>query len=225
MAKTKKGQTYEEAFGVERAKKEKEKISKQQKKVWANPKRHKQASDTYKGKRNSHWKHEIGDIWQKGIYMRIKLGESEIMALHRYLMMQKIGRKLLRRELVHHVDGDTLNNDLSNLVIVSQGGHNIIHFAGKESTFKGRHHTEETKKILSEIAKGRVILPETRKKISNTLKGRPSPNKGNTMSEEARKRISIANKGENNSFYGKKHTEETRKKMSISQRNRRLNKK
>lgn len=38
---------------------------------------------------------------------------------------------------------------------------------------------------------------ETKKKISSTLKGRPSPNKGNSwsMSEEAKEKISKANRG------------------------------
>lgn len=34
---------------------------------------------------------------------------------HRYLIEKKIGRLLDRSEIVHHIDGDKLNNELSNL--------------------------------------------------------------------------------------------------------------
>ena len=36
---------------------------------------------------------------------------------HRYLIEQKIGRILSGNEIVHHIDGNKLNNDLSNLVL------------------------------------------------------------------------------------------------------------
>ena len=58
---------------------------------------------------------------------------------------------------------------------------------------------------------GLMHSEETRKKISETLKGENNPNYGKTLSEETRKKMS-----ENNARYwqGKKHSEETRKKMS-----------
>ncbi len=40
---------------------------------------------------------------------------------HRYLMEQKIGRPLLRKEKVAHRDGDRLNNTIENLVLVVGG--------------------------------------------------------------------------------------------------------
>ena len=41
--------------------------------------------------------------------------------------MQKLGRKLLSSEIVHHIDGNKLNNDPSNLTIVSRSKHIKIH--------------------------------------------------------------------------------------------------
>lgn len=38
---------------------------------------------------------------------------------HRYLMSEHLGRPLLRQEHVHHIDGDRLNNNLSNLELWS----------------------------------------------------------------------------------------------------------
>lgn len=47
--------------------------------------------------------------------------------LHRYLMEQKLGRKLKSNEIVHHKDENKFNNKLSNLVIVSRSKHGKIH--------------------------------------------------------------------------------------------------
>ena len=42
----------------------------------------------------------------------------------------------------------------------------------KNNPFYGKHHTEETKKIMSEKAKGRKISEETKKKMSKSQKGK-----------------------------------------------------
>lgn len=42
---------------------------------------------------------------------------------HRHVMEQVLGRKLDRKEHVHHKDGDRLNNDPSNLEILSASEH------------------------------------------------------------------------------------------------------
>ena len=81
---------------------------------------------------------------------------------------------------------------------------------------------------------GKTLSEETKKKISDANKGRPSPNKGKKVSEETRKKIIEARKecwknddyrrnqiekhqwqtGENHPFYGRTHSEETKKKIS-----------
>lgn len=66
---------------------------------------------------------------------------------------------------------------------------------GLPCPMKGKHHTEESKR-----------------KMSESLKGRPSPRKGVHLSEETKRKLSEINKG-NKPFEGKHHTEETKAKM------------
>ena len=47
---------------------------------------------------------------------------------HRWVMEQHLGRKLEKCELVHHIDENTLNNDLSNLKLLHIGCHVQLHF-------------------------------------------------------------------------------------------------
>lgn len=53
----------------------------------------------------------------------------------------------------------------------------------------GKHPSEETRRKMSESAKGKIIPQEVRQKISQTLKGRPSPNKGHKHTAETRGRL------------------------------------
>ncbi len=95
-------------------------------------------------------------------------------------------------------------------------GYNIAKVAG--SPMFGRKHTKETLEKISISSKN--ISPETRKKMSESKKGKVnSPetrekiskaNKGNKWTEEQRLGIS----GESNHMYGKTHTPEVKEKLS-----------
>lgn len=48
--------------------------------------------------------------------------------VHRWMMEKKLGRKLRRGEVVHHIDGNKLNNDMNNLMpFPSQKKHHAYH--------------------------------------------------------------------------------------------------
>ena len=74
-----------------------------------------------------------------------------------------------------------------------------------------RKMSEETKRKLSELNKGKKLSAEARREMSETHKGK-------RVSEETRRKMSEAHKGrnigENNPFFGKRHTGKTRRKMS-----------
>lgn len=46
---------------------------------------------------------------------------------HRFVMEQKIGRTLLANEVVHHLDRNTLNNDVHNLELLTAKEHSRLH--------------------------------------------------------------------------------------------------
>jgi len=46
---------------------------------------------------------------------------------HQELMEKKLGRRLKKGEVVHHIDGDKLNNNLDNLVVMSRSEHMKLH--------------------------------------------------------------------------------------------------
>lgn len=75
---------------------------------------------------------------------------------------------------------------------------------------KGKHHTDETKKKISAAQKGKIYSDETKKKLSES-------NKGKVRSNETKKKISVAQRkrcGKNHPMFGRKHTDEAKIKMS-----------
>ena len=45
----------------------------------------------------------------------------------RYLMGVELGRPLMNNEDVHHIDGNPLNNDISNLIVIDHSEHERLH--------------------------------------------------------------------------------------------------
>jgi len=87
---------------------------------------------------------------------------------------------------------------------------------GGEGT-SGYKHTDKTKQIM----KDKIHSKETKQKISQSRKGKPSPTKGKPSpykgkkrSEEFKQKRSEATKGKNNPMFGKSRTEEQKLKQS-----------
>lgn len=73
---------------------------------------------------------------------------------------------------------------------------------------KGKHHSDEAKKKMSESHKGKPKSEEWKKKIGES-------NKGKIVSEETRNKLRLAN-------LGKHHSEETKRKMSEKHKGRKF---
>lgn len=84
------------------------------------------------GSRKSGIAAKIGEtrIYPSKPYRMIKIchGKSgkNWMLEHRYVMEQKLGRKLESTEIVHHLDGDDLNNHEENLVLIDKYEHGVL---------------------------------------------------------------------------------------------------
>lgn len=98
----------------------------------------------------------------------------------RFVMEQHLGRSLSSEEYVHHIDSNTLNDNLSNLKVISHPEHTSLHHAG-------RVVSEEHKRSLSKTHLGKIISAETREKIRQA-------NLGKVTSEETKRKISQAGK-------------------------------
>ena len=111
----------------------------------------------------------------------------------------------------------------------------LTNFTWGGEGISGMHHSEESKKKMSESMKGKRFSEEHKRKMSEALKGRNSPfygkhhseetkqmmsesHKGIKLSEEHKLNISEAHKGEKNYMYGKHHSEETKRKISESKK-------
>lgn len=73
------------------------------------------------------WSKNLIHLGANGYLIISVSGKKGGMLYHRYLMEKHLGRSLKRHEVVHHKDGNKLNNDISNLEIVSHIIHNHIH--------------------------------------------------------------------------------------------------
>jgi hypothetical protein len=55
---------------------------------------------------------------------------------HIIVIENNIGRKLLENEVVHHIDGDKLNNNINNLDICTILEHNNCHAKAEQIVFE-----------------------------------------------------------------------------------------
>ena len=105
--------------------------------------------------------------------------------LHRLIYEKYIG-EIPDGFIVHHLDENKLNNNLDNLVLMDVNEHRSYHMTGEKnpqygkiSPFRGKHHSEETKKKFSEFHKGLKASEETKLKMRKSRKkrvGEKAPN-------------------------------------------------
>lgn len=86
-------------------------------KPWNIGKTYQKASGNYYVNKQGYKLYYIGDKTYKGGYV----------AEHRIVMELHLGRRLKKGEVIHHIDGNKQNNDLSNLLLTNKSDHRNVH--------------------------------------------------------------------------------------------------
>jgi hypothetical protein len=96
-----------------------------------------------RGELNSNWKGGVyggnPDIpWD---YKYVRVGVNKYKREHIFVIENFISRPLKKYEVVHHIDGNIVNNDLTNLVILSKTEHDCYHKLMKMREIDYSKHT------------------------------------------------------------------------------------
>lgn len=83
-------------------------------------------------------------------YNRIMVN-GERMLLHRYVVETNIGRKLLKSEHVHHINGDIYDNRLENLELLTASEHQKRHYHTSNKNFKKYNESSKTTEVREKI--------------------------------------------------------------------------
>jgi len=97
-------------------------------------------------------------------YRFIRVDGKKI-AEHRHVVEQREGRKLARNEIVHHVDGNPLNNDPDNLVILTRSEHQRLHHMGA----KQRRWTVEEEDRAVELENAGMTMMQVTKVLGRSI--------------------------------------------------------
>lgn len=110
--------------------------------------------------------------------------------------------------IIHHKNGNTLDDRFKNLKKELTSKHSSFHNKGKKHTL-GKHHTKETKEKISKAHKGKKFSEEHIKNLSLSHKGKK-------FSKETKIKMSISQKKrkDNNRGLGKHLSKEIREKIS-----------
>jgi len=125
-----------------------------------------------------------------------------------------------RKKISEKRKGKSVSNETKKKISDSMKGENHPLFGkyGKNHPNYGKRHSEETKLILREKNKGKIMSDESKAKMSMKAKERLKNkenhwNYGKHHSEETKQKISESQRGEKGNFYGKQHSEESKQKM------------
>lgn len=119
---------------------------------------------------------------------------------------RKYGFENFEKEILYsHIQYKETADDMEKFAITKERAlgkaeYNIADGGDGGPLYKGKQHSEEWKKIMSETLKGRKLSEEWVKKISESKKGRK-------LSEEHKRKLSESHKG----MEGKHHSEEAKK--------------
>jgi group I intron endonuclease len=136
--------------------------------------------------------------WKRHVKAALRDGKDTIL----YRAIKKYGPDKFRCEKLEEVDEDLVGTmevkyiSELNTFFARGCGYNMT--KGGDGGCKGYIHTPETRKFLSELWKGRHHSEATKKKLSDQRRGKNNPNFGVTPTKETKIKMSRRTKGANN---------------------------
>jgi hypothetical protein len=89
------------------------------------------------GRRSWGMKHAVGTRINSQGYVEYTVGPNNGRRVHDVKMEERIGRKLLPDEIVHHIDEDKQNNDWDNLALMTHAAHSRLHQRQRREFLQG----------------------------------------------------------------------------------------
>lgn len=115
------------------------------KEIWVRPSEIKKGGGKYCSKKCYHPVKKMEAISYDGY--RVYSGKK----VHRIIMEEYLGRKLLSSEIIHHIDGNKLNNDINNLKVMSRKEHSILHLKIDDGLTKNQRYELRKKGIIKPV--------------------------------------------------------------------------
>jgi hypothetical protein len=128
--------------------------------------------------------------WQEGGYWYFRIDGRNI-AFHRWVAEQTLGRPLARDEVVHHVNGDKLDNDPDNVVVLTRAEHQRLHACRPRSRW-----TSEEKTRARALHKFGLTIQQ----VSKVL-GRPFSSTSRYVCTSAPKMVLHGSRGDHNAAF------------------------
>ena len=123
-------------------------------------------------------------------------GKRRAVREHRHIMAQSLGRTIEPWEVVHHKDGNPLNNDLSNLELIEVGEHTYQHHNGAQRSDNAKKSLRVYAQMREEIKHLRGVQSALLEALEGFV-GRWDKRQPDEKSDIAKARAAIARaKGE-----------------------------
>jgi hypothetical protein len=156
------------------------------------------------------------------IFLKQNLTEEEAFK-HEIYMIAVFGRIDLGTGILHNktnggdgISGAIMSDEQKRKMSEARKGEKNPNF-GKPGAFLGKTHSEESKRKISEVQKGKTLSDEHKMRISEAKKGK----KGRTHSEESKRKMSEIKKGKPLSSEHKRKLSEAKKGKPLSSEHKR----
>ena len=153
-----------------------------------------------------------------GRYAQIRVADNEHMMDEHSFIYKELHGKLPSGYVVHHHDGEKLNNTPENLTLETRQEHSQHHNLGKIVSEDTRYKMSIHQRGEGHWNYNNVTSIEVREKISNSTLGSRNHMFGKTTPLDVREKQSIARLGSKNSNFNKKHTLESNEKRVESRK-------